>query len=100
MSKRNSEGTDTCEISWKLRERCAERGLSARAFGDALKRCRHPRSRAQIYRLFGPIHGVTLKVLAASCEALDCSPGDLLVRVRTTPALRPPPPFKPPGRGQ
>ena len=100
MSKRKSERTQTCEISWRLREQCAQRGLSARAFGEALKRCQHPRSRAQVYRMFGPIQSVTLKLLDASCEALDCNPGDLLVRVRTTPALRPPPTFKPPGSGR
>ena len=99
MSTRKHDGAD-CAIVWQLPERCAERGLTARAFGEALKRCQHPRSRAQVYRLFGPIHSVTFKVLDAVCEALECDPGDLLVRVPTMPAHRPPPTFKPPGRGR
>jgi DNA-binding Xre family transcriptional regulator len=83
-------------IRWLLPQVCERRGLSVRALGELMKRCKRPISRAKLYRIFR-LTDASFDVLASCCEALECKPEDLLELVGTPPAVRPPPPFTPPG---
>ena len=65
---------------WHLRMRMAERGMFATSDLMPLLAARGVvLSREQVYRLVAKVpERLSLKVLAALCDALDCSPADLI----------------------
>ena len=69
---------------WHLRRLMAEAGMFATTdMGPRLSACGITLSREQVYRLVtGVPERLSLPVLAALCDILDCGPGDLIEPVR------------------
>jgi DNA-binding Xre family transcriptional regulator len=76
----------TVDYRWHLRRLMAERGLFATTDLVPLLADRGVRlSREQVYRLAtGVPQRLNLQVLAALCDILDCTPGDLIECYRAT----------------
>lgn len=76
-------------IEWQLRKLMAERGLYSTTDLAPLLEARGVHlSATQVYRLVAQApERLNMKVLAAVCDALDCSPADLIA-VTATPVTR------------
>jgi DNA-binding Xre family transcriptional regulator len=77
-------GKKTVSYRWHLRRLMAEAGMFATTdMGPRLSARGIDLSREQVYRLVtGVPERLSLPVLAALCDILDCGPGDLIEPVR------------------
>jgi DNA-binding Xre family transcriptional regulator len=77
-------GKKTVSYRWHLRRLMAEAGMFATTdMGPRLSARGITLSREQVYRLVtGVPERLSLPVLAALCDILDCGPGDLIEPVR------------------
>ncbi len=77
--------TRTVGYRWHLRMRMAERGMFVTSdLVPLLAERGVVLSREQVYRLVAKVpERLSLRVLAALCDALDCSPAELIEPVRS-----------------
>ena len=87
-------GKKTVSYRWHLRRLMAEAGMFATTdMGPRLSARGIDLSREQVYRLVtGVPERLSLPVLAALCDILDCGPGDLIEPVRRPPRKEEPAP--------
>ena len=90
MARTKARGSEPIGYRWHLRMKMAEAGMFATSDLLPLLAARGVvLSREQVYRLVtGVPERLSLPVLAALCDILDCGPGDLIEPVRK-PARKP-----------